>query len=131
MVVLGNDALVGPEDDLGSVLVYLREGGRKGGRGGGREGGREGGRHGSQDDRLDEESGRSNTKEGRKEGRKGGREGGRAYMQRAEDEDEAGEGRVGGDGLKPVVVDIEEKHLGLRGPGREGGREGEREGRAW
>ena len=38
-------------------------------------------------------------------------------MEGAEDEDEAGEGRVGGDGLEPVVVDVEEQHLRLRRPG--------------
>ena len=37
-------------------------------------------------------------------------------MEGAEDEDEAGEGGVGGDGLEPVVVDVEEQHLRLRRP---------------
>jgi len=47
-------------------------------------------------------------------------------MEGAQDEDEAGEGRVGGDGLEPVVVDIEEQHLRFRSTkrGREGGRAG-------
>mmetsp|Transcript_62206 Transcript_62206/g.196851 ORF Transcript_62206/g.196851 Transcript_62206/m.196851 type:complete len:1067 (-) Transcript_62206:4174-7374(-) len=35
-------------------------------------------------------------------------------VQRAQDENEAAEGGVGGDRLEPVVVDVEEYHLGLR-----------------
>ena len=34
-------------------------------------------------------------------------------MQRAQDENEAREGGVGGDGLQPVVVDVEQHHLRL------------------
>lgn len=36
-------------------------------------------------------------------------------MQRAQDEDEPGEGGVGGDRLEPVVVDVEQDHLRLGG----------------
>ena len=35
------------------------------------------------------------------------------HMQSTQDEDEPGEGGVGRDGLQPVIVDIEEHHLGL------------------
>lgn len=36
-------------------------------------------------------------------------------VERSEDENEPREGRVGGDGLEPVVVDVEEDHLRLGG----------------
>lgn len=38
------------------------------------------------------------------------------HVERAEDQDEAGECGVGGDSLEPVVVDVEEEHLRLRRP---------------
>lgn len=34
-------------------------------------------------------------------------------MQGSQDEDEAGEGGVGGDGLQPVIIDVEQHHLWL------------------
>mmetsp|Transcript_8475 Transcript_8475/g.28819 ORF Transcript_8475/g.28819 Transcript_8475/m.28819 type:complete len:688 (+) Transcript_8475:1085-3148(+) len=37
------------------------------------------------------------------------------HVEGPQDEDEPGEGRVGGDALEPVVVDVEEQHLGLGG----------------
>lgn len=35
-------------------------------------------------------------------------------MQGSQDEDEAGEGSVGGNGLQPVVINVEQHHLWLR-----------------
>lgn len=36
-------------------------------------------------------------------------------VQGSQDEDEAGEGGVGGNGLQPVIIDVEQHHLWLRG----------------
>lgn len=36
-------------------------------------------------------------------------------VQGSQNEDKPGEGRVGGDGLEPVVVDVEQHHLRLCG----------------
>lgn len=40
----------------------------------------------------------------------------RADMKGSQDENQAGEGGVGGDSLEPVIVDVEEDHLRLSRP---------------